>query len=394
MNYMNPIYGVFCLLVAWLFAYAISYTLPFFVETEQSSSTKRYTNLDGLRGWLAILVVMHHSSVYYYFFTQNQWNVPSPALYTLSGACAVDLFFQLSGFLFWSICIHTKGKFRLWPFIRERFLRLVPLYIFCLAVCFAIAAIYTHGEWPPSLESFIHELLKWGTIGIIGGYDSSRPLAMDIGGVHEINSSVWTLRYEIMFYVTLPLLSKFCSLRFFPILFIILIGIVEFPKAVMLHNNLTNFGRIHNFTLGMAAAWLIAVKPSLPFLRSRFTSTAIITFVASISFFDVVYTNTTLRAFAMSVLMIPFVYGNTLFGLLTNRPARLLGKISYSSYLLHSPIIFSVINIIGNGALVSMPIYWSILYLTQIIIYGVSLITYRWIELPAMQLARRSGSVR
>lgn len=78
--------------------------------------------------------------------------------------------------------------------------------------------------------------------------------------------------------------------------------------------------------------------------------------------------------------------GNTLGGLLTSRPARVLGTVSYSLYLLQGLVLFagrSVVRLKGADA-TKIALFESVCGLALTL---VSFATYRWIEHP--YLARR-----
>jgi peptidoglycan/LPS O-acetylase OafA/YrhL len=111
---------------------------------------------------------------------------------------------------------------------------------------------------------------------------------------------------------------------------------------------------------------------------------------AAIAFVPMVY------SFAgAALLFIPFVVfasGNTLFGALTCRPARLLGLVSYSVYVLHNWVLFVVSRLVDQFADVgSMPAseYWVLGAVMVLMTVVLSAITFRFVESPWLRSSRQ-----
>ncbi len=81
------------------------------------------------------------------------------------------------------------------------------------------------------------------------------------------------------------------------------------------------------------------------------------------------------------------IAGNNLFGLLSARPMRRLGDISFSIYLLHPLVLYCTMKfIIGmERAQELSPVeYTSIIFILTPILISIAFFTYRWIESPAI----------
>jgi peptidoglycan/LPS O-acetylase OafA/YrhL len=90
---------------------------------------QRMTRLDGLRGVLAVYVMLGHAAPY--------TELPGWILAALHhGEAAVDLFFCLSGLVV--IQSLERFDFYAWRFLRARARRLLPVYFFVLAVAVAL----------------------------------------------------------------------------------------------------------------------------------------------------------------------------------------------------------------------------------------------------------------
>jgi len=85
------------MLVGW----AIARRSGFYTRLITPRSNSRYESLDGLRGFLAVGVIVHHGMATYTRVTTGLWSVGNSATYGLFGTAAVAMFFMITGFLFW-----------------------------------------------------------------------------------------------------------------------------------------------------------------------------------------------------------------------------------------------------------------------------------------------------
>jgi exopolysaccharide production protein ExoZ len=133
-----------------------------------------------LRGLAATLVVFHHSLEE----THALSSTIAPAWLIRFGACGVDIFFVISGFIIYSV---TYGRSAKNPegapiFLLKRFLRIFPIYWICLA---ATMALWASGLFYRSLHIDLRIFLSCLLL---------LPTKTEIIGV------AWTLVYEMYFY--------------------------------------------------------------------------------------------------------------------------------------------------------------------------------------------------
>jgi peptidoglycan/LPS O-acetylase OafA/YrhL len=89
-----------------------------------------------------------------------------------------------------------------------------------------------------------------------------------------------------------------------------------------------------------------------------------------------------------SLLIIPFIIfasGNPLFGLLTCRPARFLGLLSYSVYLLHNWLLFVISRFVNHYTevrLMSESWYWLLGTCVALGTVCLATFSYRYVEAP------------
>jgi peptidoglycan/LPS O-acetylase OafA/YrhL len=138
-----------------------------------------------LRGLAALLVVCHHS------LEESRALAPqiAPKWLILSGACGVDLFFVISGFIIYNV---TYGRSLQRPeapavFLLKRFLRIFPLYWICLAATLALwASGHFYKSVPVDFSRFLSALFLL-------------PFSPQIVNV------AWTLVFEMYFYYVFAL---------------------------------------------------------------------------------------------------------------------------------------------------------------------------------------------
>ena len=78
--------------------------------------------------------------------------------------------------------------------------------------------------------------------------------------------------------------------------------------------------------------------------------------------------------------------GNSFFGLLTFRPMMLLGRISYSIYLLHGIVLLFAYRLLDSSKLMSWEVfslqYWSAVGVLCVLIVSLAALSYRYLECP------------
>jgi peptidoglycan/LPS O-acetylase OafA/YrhL len=175
----------------------------------------RIPSLDGLRGVAALIVVFHHLSLLLapiaatYFDPRGQeahppvwsaywWVTSTPAQLIVAGPEAVLVFFVLSGLVV-AMPVLNRPSFSWISYYPQRMARLyIPA---ASSVLFAVLLISAAGAFSaePSGTSASGWSLRsptWQTI--VGSFDL-------IFGNTKINDPLWTLRWEVVFSILLPL---------------------------------------------------------------------------------------------------------------------------------------------------------------------------------------------
>ncbi len=333
---------------------------------------QRATTLDGLRGYLALCVIVHHAAIHRQYWQTGQWKEPTSLVYSWLGPAPVALFFMLTGFLFWSKAIqgHRAEPVKLWV---GRARRIVPMYLFAGLVTLSMFAVLQSGLGDP-LEDWANDLISVVSGGLVGF-----PLWRHQVHSVPLNAGVtWTLQYEWYFYLALPVLALRATPKATVALAIVCAGLA----ATKTEAGIACF----NFSIGMLTA----------VIRSRGTVPAwvrgvpgLLLCVCCVGLLGLgAGKQTVWSSMAMGVLFVIVACGQVFFGLLTSQAARWLGTISYSVYLLHGIVLYIVMRRVHTltpiGSL-SDTAYWCVVAGAGLLIVLCSAVTFSLIERPFIQ---------
>lgn len=169
----------------------------------------RIPELDGIRG-LAITSVL----AYHYFFLAFRFRPGSlPAYFLATGRLAwsgVDLFFVLSGFLIGGILLDARHSFNYFKvFYTRRFLRIVPIYVVCLAATLGLTSL-AHLDPSRRFTWMWADQLPWTPYLIfLQNFWMAHRNTLGLFGL----TVTWSLAVEEQFYLSLPLVIRILSPR-------------------------------------------------------------------------------------------------------------------------------------------------------------------------------------
>ncbi|MEJ5084849.1 acyltransferase family protein [Brucella pseudogrignonensis] len=351
--------------------------------TRVSEKTSRIQYLDSLRGFAALWVLVLHVAM----MPQPNFILPDwVGLYVKQGAMGVELFFVVSAF---SLCLsmpgHAKEQRPLIGFALRRFFRIAPLFYLMIAVSAFFNPAGFEYTWKSVLANvfFVFNLIPGH------GYQTSVVLAG------------WTIGVEMMFYVIFPFLYARITniwLAIGGVLATIIISsmfvsvLPLFVTDVANYNMYSIFNRLPIFMCGLVAFfWL----PKLEENENRKSIGITLVLLAVVLFYAIV--NQKVAFFDSyhwtGVMFACLVVGIGLnpFGLLVNKWTARLGEISYSVYLLHSPIIVLLFPIYKRMQLMELGFivtFVAAVALTLIIVIPLSAVIYRFWEKPANDYGR------
>jgi peptidoglycan/LPS O-acetylase OafA/YrhL len=357
--------------------FAIALTTVFLLSglLKIAPQRKRISSIDGLRGYLAYGVFLHHSVIWYYYLHTGHWSAPPSSFYQHLGQTSVALFFMITGFLFYSKILSPRPIDWTRLFV-SRVLRLTPLYFVVILLVFVVVGVQTEWELREPWDALIGKMLRW-ILFLQAEVNQLKTTKLITAGV------TWSLPYEWSYYFALPLLALISGRRPSG-------AVLSFAalSVFYVHFGASNLLIFEFFLGGIGAAFLVR-KDWFCRLATRRASGFVVLVCMSclVTYFP--------NAFGRMQLLLNFVAfsliaaGNSMFGIFTSRVSRTLGEITYSIYLLHGVLLYVLLELVlfGNaGATLPTPFaFWSIVLGATPVLVILSMITFRFIEQPAMQ---------
>ncbi len=377
MDVLNPLYAIVVFLIAFFTAYLIKRNFKIVYDSQ------RFETIDGLRGFLAIGVFIFHSSIWYFYIQNNIWDVPASNFFAHLGQTSVTLFFMITSFLFISKLLATKETFNWKKFYISRIYRLAPMYYFSLALIIICIMVISHWHLNVSPYRLMVQLIHSGIFNVFRWYK--------INGYYEaykVNAVVtWSLPYEWLFYLSLPILSIFILKKRPTILHLLFTLIFVFA---FYHYHGIELQHILSFVGGAIAPYIIKYTNWPKKLNTVFVSIAILLSIVLMAFW--VNPNTYFSKGLCAIIFTLIACGNNLFGILKNSTLKLLGEVCYSTYLLHGILLFAVFyfgfGILPAKILSPMKYFLIICAITPVLVI-ISFCGFRWIEQPFMNRAKK-----
>lgn len=362
-------------------------------EKVRDIMNNRIEQLDSIRGIAALSVLFNHMGL-----VSTTLPIFFMPLKLVNGHSAVIIFFILSGFVL-SLPILNKNRVNYFSYIIKRIFRIYVPYL--IAILFSILLSFVFFGGIPQLSSWFNNSWKHEpTIHLVIEH------IMLIGNIHsnDFNNVIWSLIHEMRISIIFPfivlLLSKL-NWRFPLILCFVFSGTYEVVSR--LHLELSNgfhttyFDSLHYlsfFIIGMLLAQnrskLISIYQKAPlFIRLGLIFIALLFYELPghifAHFHIFIYSlNDYGAAVGSSIFIVTSLAGRKVMKVLMLKPIRFLGKISYSLYLFHLPILFSLFYLFF-GKLNST----LILVLFIPIAIGFSYLAWRFIEFPSMTIGKK-----
>lgn len=341
----------------------------------EKSNKIRLSGVEAGRGVAALLVVFYHTALHV------EGDVGGTVLWRLPhfGHAGVDFFFVLSGFIITFVHYRDIGKRnRLAHYAQRRFTRVLPFYWIVLAYYLADIWLF-HPAKAPGIWEFLSNFLLLPQINdqIVGG--------------------AWTLVFELMFYLIFAVLIASRKIGFAVLALwaaLIATGFVIHPgRAWIAPLFIAASPYCFEFLLGMGAAYVL-LRNRLPHSGALLAVGVSGFFVAGLaevegymggfgSWGRVVYG-------ACSMLIIMALVERERSGLLkVPKPLEVLGRASYSVYLVHLVALGVTFHLLARFIHLEsawvLPL-WALLC-TSGVVAGV--LASKWIEQPIIRLSRR-----
>jgi len=284
------------------------------------------------------------------------------------GYVGVDIFFVISGFLITNIIVSEHdyaGKVDYARFYLHRARRLLPALFTTLAFTLLAAMVL----FPPSLLKSTGESAIFAVLSVSNIYFWTQADYFDIQAIAKPLLHTWSLGVEEQFYLVWPFaLAALLGLRSRRLLFVVmfLVGVCSlFLNLLLVDGRLTVLHaiwprttawfedekaaifflpifRLFEFAIGAALVWIKDRRPPRRWLDDLLALFGLLMIVVGVAVFDEKTVFPSYNALLPCVGAALMIYAGpeTLLGrVLQNGAAVGVGKISYSLYLVHWPLI-------------------------------------------------------
>ncbi len=363
----------------------------------------RLVALDGLRGIAALVVVFHHvyqiarpfiePTVHAWVPGSVWWLISATPIKLLSsGSEAVLVFFVLSGVVV-PLPLLAKGAKAWFGFFCARLVRLyVPVWA-SLAFAGILIAITPHPTSSVTPGSWVERTN--GTKASVGLLFSEASL---LRKSFSSNSVLWSLTWEVVFSLALPVFILLARLlrRFWLPTALVCVALTLVGKLTntdaLLYLPVFFLGTLIAVNIDALRAWAGRRRADGGWLGWAVLGTSLLAIVTSWMFRPIIPAGTAISDAlgcltpigACGLVLCAIVFRPARAGLSTRAP-QWLGRVSFSLYLTHLPILVALVYLFGDRnwglvALVGIPVSLTMAYFF-----------YRLVEAPSHRLAQRVG---
>ncbi len=376
---------LFLLVIVAVYAVA---SRPVFVGADLPPSPRaaRLASLDGLRGILAVAVVVHHCAFFRSLAAGGDPLVIGHRFLFRIGPAAVAVFFMITGFLFWSILLRERGRPAWFAVYAGRVLRIGPVYLVAVGCFFAAVALESDWTLRVPRGLLIHEVGSWLLLGM--------RLPVDLNGDHEtwrLLGIAWSLHFEWMFYASLPIVALAARhpRLHLPIVLVGLVGAAVLAGGHPMGPTYPSLAMAALlFLLGMTVASLHerALVPRIP--PALGSCLALVLTAAALARPE------PYAAWPSIFLGLAFFLvtaGADMFGLLRTRVARRVGDVSYGIYLMHLLVLQGILQDgLARRLFVQSDLaFWTLTACVGVVTFAIGTALHVTVEKPGISLGRR-----
>jgi peptidoglycan/LPS O-acetylase OafA/YrhL len=351
---------------------------------------ERVAALDGLRGILAMMVLVAH------YFGEVAHGVAGLTFAWI----AIRMFFVLSGFLMANIILRHISSPSFFPvFYMRRACRTLPVYLVLLAIVFTASHVFRQEPWMEADRV----MPLWSFLTFTQGFVM---IARDDFGIDWLTPT-WTLTVEEQFYLVAPLICLLTPRRHLPaVLGAMVVASIGF-RVVAFETDLMPAmaglvilpAAMHSMFLGMIAALLLR-SARIDWARwdivLRVAPVACLGLVFAIKWLD----GTGYRWFELAgVPLVSVACALYLMAIVRNAPEAeslkgprlgVLGRLSYSIYLLHVPVLGLMHGLVlGGRPDIGTPAQLLVTLMAVPVALGLAWVVNRLVEQPMIEYGRR-----
>ncbi|MDR1980668.1 MAG: acyltransferase [Tannerellaceae bacterium] len=337
------------------------------IKEETFAIIKEKNNFNFIRFFLAYSVMFNHFST----LTETE------PFWLVSGGFRVKGFFVVSGFLVMLSYLRTQG---VKAFFRKRFQRIMPAYALTIILCALSGVLISNlpaADYFTSRELYTYIISNILTLNFL---HPTLPGVFETNAFQAVNGSLWTIKVEMMLYLTIPLLFHLL-VRYKKSIVLIVVYLLSFAYTC-------TFDYLHDAT---GSATYEFLKRQFPGQMTYFCSGIIL-----LVYFDT-FRKYIRYVFPASILLLILNHYSTLFHIVEpmalssfilsvaygfkwlNGIANKAGNFSYGIFLSHFPIIqlFIYLNIDACNQ-------WLSLLAITLLCTAIGVISWKYIEKPCL----------
>ena len=281
----------------------------------------RYTHLDGLRAIAALMVVCSHYLAHAALITRT---AADSRLIEAFGAVGVQIFFCITGFLFTRKAL--SGPVDMGALIASRIRRIVPLYLAAMSAAIVVA-VYIITAAHKATPVHPAEVLRAYLYGFVVSDSVPSVAGMSIAGQA---GQMWSLAWEWRFYLFVPFIGALLTRRAW------IAGALVIAVAGMIAGQYEGSLPPWSFFIpGMACAMVEGRIKAGVRVQLALMIAGIAAYLAALVVYGPV--NGVIQTALCAVAFPCALFGHR--ALLSVRPLRLLGEVSYSIYMLHLVVV-------------------------------------------------------
>ncbi|WP_147150491.1 acyltransferase family protein [Serratia plymuthica] len=357
---------------------------------------KHIKELDGLRGMMALWVVAGHA---YEAIPSMTKLIPI----TLMNDFAVDVFIVLSGFVIFNYLNKNGSSYK--TYLTQRAMRLFPIYLVVLAL--SISSIYFYREiltiapFSPSTEHRLYQVDTYLSnqmahllphLFLLQGVIPERMLPL--AGT-TIVGQAWSASVEWQFYLIAPVLFVFFGkfftspkTRAFLLAGSFVLAMILLSKV--LHNKAFAGGSMAAFLVGFISFFFYRdIFPNMTIAKLKVTAFLVIVTILLLMKKDSVGFIIWFSTFFAVLISMKNEKRNLITRLLDNGVMKVVGKVSYSVYMVHMLVVYFTLYAFVEMEVAVGVNYLMLVPLSILLSLLISIFTFKFIELPMMNLGKK-----
>lgn len=364
------------------------------------SRSPRLTSLDGLRGVAALIVLLHHCLLPIPDFAAPlyggsggswSWYLNSPLHVLTAGTEAVVVFFVLSGLVLTLQAVAGTRRFSWRAYYPSRLLRLYVPVVAAVVWSLLLITVFPRGGLSDDPSLWLREHAEPTTL------TTAIKDCLLLGGTSNLDGPLWSLRWEVLFSLLLPL-YVWAAVALRKVWLLAAAGAIV-ATGLVIAVGIPGLQYLPMFAIGAlfavrrdalaSAAHRVNEAPSGRWIWAALTAFAILGITANWT------VGHALSGHGLSMMLVAagatawvFVaFGCPTAGRLLNTgTVQWLGRVSFSLYLTHEPIVVAIAQLLpqrlaGLTGLIAVPLSFL-----------AAAVFFRVAEAPAHRLSQRVRS--